>query len=149
MVFDAIYIALLEVTAGRNFGKCIRLILKSTDAHQHRLLFIQFDRGMVFGLPFKIQMFWYRFPCPFGEVFCKYRSFATGTCSYVSALTIIAFSVERYIAICHPLSSHVMLNIKRVIWGDHTDLCRQFGKCIARCVLSVRLVHAISTRYRE
>lgn len=70
---------------------------------------------MLFGLPFEIHMFWYQYPWPFGEAFCKFRSFATETCSYASVLTIVAFTVERYIAICHPLYSYVLAEFKRVI----------------------------------
>lgn len=33
--------------------------------------------------------------------------------SYVSVLTIVAFSMERYLAICHPLHLHAMSGLKR------------------------------------
>lgn len=70
---------------------------------------------LLFGLPFEIHMFWHQYPWPFGLVFCKLRSLVTEACSYASVLTIVAFSVERYIAICHPLYSYVMANLQRVI----------------------------------
>lgn len=71
---------------------------------------------LLFGLPFEIHMFWHQYPWIFGLAFCKFRSLATEACSYASVLTIVAFSVERYIAICHPLYSYVMANLKRVIY---------------------------------
>lgn len=71
---------------------------------------------LLFGLPFEIHMFWHQYPWLFGSTFCKFRSLVTEACSYASVLTIVAFSVERYIAICHPLYSYVMANLKRVIY---------------------------------
>lgn len=71
---------------------------------------------LLFGLPFEIHMFWHQYPWLFGSVFCKFRSFLSEACSYASVLTIVAFSVERYIAIVHPLYSYIMANLKRVIY---------------------------------
>lgn len=70
---------------------------------------------LLFGLPFELHMFWHQYPWPFGLIFCKLRSLVTEACSYASVLTIVAFSVERYIAICYPLHSYVMANFRRVI----------------------------------
>ena len=35
--------------------------------------------------------------------------------SYVSVLTIVAFSTERYLAICHPLYLHTMSGLQRAV----------------------------------
>ena len=35
--------------------------------------------------------------------------------SYSSVLTIVSFSMERYLAICHPLYSHTMSGFKRAL----------------------------------
>ena len=35
--------------------------------------------------------------------------------SYCSVLTILSFSCERYLAICHPLYSYTMAGTKRTI----------------------------------
>lgn len=70
---------------------------------------------LLFGLPFEIYMFWNQYPWPFSSEFCKLRALLSDSCTYASVLTIVAFSVERYIAICHPLYSYVMANLKRVV----------------------------------
>lgn len=70
---------------------------------------------LLFGLPFEIHMFWHTYPWPFGSAFCRIRSLVSEACSIVSVLTIVAFTVERYIAICYPLYSYVESNLNRVI----------------------------------
>lgn len=70
---------------------------------------------LLLGLPLEIHMFWNQYPWPFDASFCKIRTLFSDACSYASVLTIVAFSVERYLAICHPLSSYVMSKFNRVI----------------------------------
>ncbi|RLU16263.1 hypothetical protein DMN91_012023 [Ooceraea biroi] len=44
---------------------------------------------------------------------CKIRAYVSEMSSYVSVLTIVAFSMERYLAICHPLRVYSMSGLKR------------------------------------
>lgn len=69
---------------------------------------------LLIGLPLEIHMFWHQYPWPFDTSFCKIRSLLTDTCSYASVLTIVAFTVERYLAICHPFSTYGMSKFNRV-----------------------------------
>lgn len=69
---------------------------------------------LLFGLPFEIASFWHQYPWPFGLAFCKFRSLITEASSYASVLTIVSFSVERFLAICHPLKIYTMSGWKRV-----------------------------------
>ncbi|XP_066252813.1 neuropeptides capa receptor-like isoform X2 [Euwallacea similis] len=71
---------------------------------------------LIFGLPNDVAMYWHQYPWPFGEFFCKFRALVSETASYVSVLTVVAFSTERYIAICHPLYLRAISGLQRAIW---------------------------------
>ncbi|CAK9819471.1 Neuropeptides capa receptor [Anthophora plagiata] len=71
---------------------------------------------LVFGLPFELSVFWQQYPWQWGLGICKVRAYFSETSSYVSVLTIVAFSVERYLAIYHPLR-HYGSGLKRSIWS--------------------------------
>ncbi|KAK3097445.1 hypothetical protein FSP39_009697 [Pinctada imbricata] len=68
---------------------------------------------LVFGLPFEAYSIWEAYPYRFGEFFCIFKAFLTETTSYASVITIAAFTIERYIAICFPLISHRMTDLRR------------------------------------
>lgn len=62
----------------------------------------------------------YRYPYVFGETFCILRGFMAETSTNASVLIITAFTVERYIAICHPFLAHVistLSRVKKIIFG--------------------------------
>ncbi|XP_022166528.1 pyrokinin-1 receptor-like isoform X1 [Myzus persicae] len=74
------------------------------------------------GLPQEIYQTWSRYPYVFGEMFCIIRGFAAETSTNATVLTITAFTIERYVAICHPFISHTESNLPRafkyilIIW---------------------------------
>ncbi|KAM7355978.1 capability receptor isoform 2-T2 [Cochliomyia hominivorax] len=68
---------------------------------------------LIFGLPIEVLLYWHQYPYLFGLPFCKVRAYISEASTYVSVLTIVAFSVERYFAICHPLHLHAMIGFKR------------------------------------
>jgi hypothetical protein len=70
---------------------------------------------LIVGLPPELWGFWQRYPYIFGETFCILRALLSELCSYASVLTITAFTVERYIAICHPLKAHTMAQLPRAV----------------------------------
>ena len=70
---------------------------------------------LIVGLPTELWAFWQKYPYVFGETFCVLRALISEACSYASVLTITAFTVERYIAICHPLKAHTMAQLPRAI----------------------------------
>ena len=65
------------------------------------------------GLPPELYSIWEAYPWRFGEVFCIFKSFLSEMTSYASVLTITAFTVERYVAICHPIKSQTFSNLQR------------------------------------
>ncbi|XP_018326725.1 neuropeptides capa receptor-like [Agrilus planipennis] len=69
---------------------------------------------LIFGLPNDVSVYWHQYPWTLGEDFCKIRSLISEMATYVSVLTIVAFSTERFMAICHPLHKHAMLELQRV-----------------------------------
>lgn len=88
---------------------------------------------LLFGLPFEVILFWHQYPYLFGETFCWLSRLIKDTCTFVSVLTIVAFSIERFLAICYPLRVYVMCGLKRavriiiVIWTISAVCATPFG----------------------
>ncbi|KAG6462549.1 hypothetical protein O3G_MSEX013331 [Manduca sexta] len=70
---------------------------------------------LLFGLPNDLSVSWHQYPYSLGLVFCKLRALISEASSYVSVLTIVAFSLERYLAICHPLHLYAMAGLRRAL----------------------------------
>lgn len=68
---------------------------------------------LVLGLPHEIYQLWYKYPYIFGEAVCILRGLTSEMCTNASILTITAFTVERYMAICHPFKAQVMSTLPR------------------------------------
>ncbi|VDM49474.1 unnamed protein product [Toxocara canis] len=54
------------------------------------------------------------YPYKFGVLVCKLRAFVVEFTSYASILTIPAFTIERWVAICFPLKLRVCLSLDHV-----------------------------------
>lgn len=70
---------------------------------------------LISGLPPEMYRIWSPATYVFGEAFCVLQGFAAETSANATVLTITAFTVERYLAICHPFLSHTMSNLSRAI----------------------------------
>lgn len=70
---------------------------------------------LILGLPQEMYTLWSRYPYIFGESFCIIRGYLSEASTYASILTISAFTMERYVAICHPLWAHTMSQLPRAI----------------------------------
>ncbi|XP_057670901.1 neuropeptides capa receptor-like [Diorhabda carinulata] len=68
---------------------------------------------LIFGLPYDVSLYWHQYPWTLGDLLCKTRALISETATYVSLLTVVAFSTERYLAICHPLYTIAITNLQR------------------------------------
>ncbi|XP_076444887.1 uncharacterized protein LOC143282893 [Babylonia areolata] len=92
---------------------------------------------LFFGLPPEMFTIWLAYPWRFGEAFCYIRHTILELTSYASVLTITAFTVERYIAVCRPLLSHKIAVLSRAV---------KIIVCIWVVSLVVALPYAVHTR---
>ncbi|KAL5276804.1 NMUR1 family protein [Megaselia abdita] len=65
------------------------------------------------GVPQEMYYIWSKWPYVFGEAFCIVRGLLAETAANATVLTITAFSVERYFAICHPFLAHALSKLSR------------------------------------
>lgn len=70
---------------------------------------------LVSGLPPEVFFMWRQHSYVFGETFCVLQSFAAETSANATVLTITAFTIERYVAICHPFQSHTLSKLSRAV----------------------------------
>ncbi|KAK9871122.1 hypothetical protein WA026_011406 [Henosepilachna vigintioctopunctata] len=70
---------------------------------------------LISGLPQEIYLIWSRYPYIFGSSFCFLHGLFAEASTNATVCTITAFTVERYLAICHPLRSHTMSKLSRAI----------------------------------
>ncbi|XP_058488099.1 neuromedin-U receptor 2 [Solea solea] len=63
---------------------------------------------LVFGMPLEIYDLWQNYPFPFGESGCYFKTFLFETICFASVLNVTALSVERYIAVVHPLKTRYL-----------------------------------------
>lgn len=70
---------------------------------------------LISGLPQEMYSIWSRYPYIFGYTFCVLRGLFAETSANATVLTITAFTIERYVAICHPFLSHTMSKLSRAV----------------------------------
>ncbi|KAM7532506.1 hypothetical protein Aperf_G00000132418 [Anoplocephala perfoliata] len=71
---------------------------------------------LVLGLPHDLYMMWNRYPYPFEECMCQLRTFLAEASMISSVLTITVLTIERYIAVVHPMS--IAMSLKRRCVAD-------------------------------
>ncbi|WAR09406.1 PK1R-like protein [Mya arenaria] len=83
-------------------------------------------RLYISALPPEVYSIWEAYPWRFGEPFCIIKTFVMEVTSYSTVLTITGFTIERYMAICHPIRVQPCFHVSRatrciiVIWTIST-----------------------------
>lgn len=78
---------------------------------------------LLFGMPLELYELWQNYPFLLGKAGCYFKTFLFETVCMASILNVTALSVERYIAVVHPLRAKYVVtctHAKRVIltvWG--------------------------------
>ncbi|XP_041674836.1 pyrokinin-1 receptor isoform X2 [Drosophila eugracilis] len=67
------------------------------------------------GMPQDLYNLWHPDNYPFSDSICILESVLSETAANATVLTITAFTVERYIAICHPFRQHTMSKLSRAV----------------------------------
>ncbi|EDV41670.1 uncharacterized protein Dana_GF17594 [Drosophila ananassae] len=67
------------------------------------------------GIPQELYNLWFPDMYPFTDAMCIMGSVLSEMAANATVLTITAFTVERYIAICHPFRQHTMSKLSRAI----------------------------------
>ncbi|XP_042354231.1 neuromedin-U receptor 1-like isoform X2 [Plectropomus leopardus] len=73
---------------------------------------------LLLGMPLELYELWQNYPFLFGEGGCYFKTFLFETVCFASILNVTALSVERYVAVVHPLKVKHMTtraHVKRVI----------------------------------
>ncbi|CAG4985862.1 unnamed protein product [Colias eurytheme] len=70
---------------------------------------------LICGLPIELYRLWDPISYPLGEPLCLSMGLISETSANATVLTITAFTVERYIAICRPFMSHTMSKSSRAV----------------------------------
>lgn len=73
---------------------------------------------LLLGMPLELYEMWQNYPFLLGEGGCYFKTFLFETVCFASILIVTALSVERYVAVLHPLKVKHMAtraHVKRVI----------------------------------
>ncbi len=73
---------------------------------------------LVLGMPLELYEMWENYPFLLGEGGCYFKTFLFETVCFASILNVTALSIERYVAVVHPLKvKHIttLAHVKKVI----------------------------------
>lgn len=76
------------------------------------------------------------------NVFCQLTTFLSGVCSFLSVWFVVAFTVERFIAVLYPLKRQTMCTVRRA----KMVLC---GLTVAGVIINAPLIHLADVVYMD
>ncbi|KAK2712446.1 neuropeptides capa receptor-like isoform X2 [Artemia franciscana] len=90
------------------FGNCATCIVIAKNCYmQTATNYYLFNLAMadvltlLIAIPLELYAFWQQYPWNLGDTLCLLRYLIPEACTYASILTIVAFTTERYMAICY------------------------------------------------
>jgi thyrotropin-releasing hormone receptor len=95
------------------------------------------------ALPATAQPFYIRDEWPWGHALCSLVVFVQYLGANASALSITAFTIERYIAICHPMKAQIMCTTERAKKIIIALWC--FAVCILRLFRTTMITNIFPT----
>ncbi|XP_078467403.1 neuromedin-U receptor 1-like [Lampetra fluviatilis] len=118
----AIYLPIFVTGVVGNFLTCIvisrhRLMRTPTNFYLFSLA-VSDLLVLVLGMPLELYEMWENYPSLFGEGGCYFKTMLFETVCFASVLNVTALSVERYIAVVHPLKARWLVtrtHARRVI----------------------------------
>ncbi|XP_078266213.1 neuromedin-U receptor 1 [Rhinoraja longicauda] len=102
---------------------------------------------LVVGMPLEVYEMWRNYPFLFGRAGCYFKTFLFETVCFASVLNVTALSVERYIAVLHPLKAKYIVtrsHARRVIAALWALSC-----ALAIPNTSLHGIHYLQTRAGE
>uniref|UniRef100_A0A674MQL2 Neuromedin U receptor 3 n=1 Tax=Takifugu rubripes TaxID=31033 RepID=A0A674MQL2_TAKRU len=118
----SIYLLIFLVGLSGNFLTCTVIARRKKMRNPTNLYLLSLASSdilvLLFGMPLEIYELWQNYPFPFGEGGCYFKTFLFETVCFASILNVTALSVERYIAVLHPLKTRYLStnqHVKRVI----------------------------------
>ncbi|XP_063772620.1 neuromedin-U receptor 1 [Pseudophryne corroboree] len=117
-----IYLLIFAVGAVGNTLTCIVIIkhkiMRTPTNYYLFSLAISDLMVLVMGMPLELHEIWSNYPFVFGKGVCTFKTLLFETVCFASILNVTALSVERYIAVVHPLRAKYVVtrnHAKRVI----------------------------------
>ncbi|XP_056885503.1 neuromedin-U receptor 1 isoform X2 [Takifugu flavidus] len=108
----SIYLLIFLVGLSGNFLTCTVIARRKKMRNPTNLYLLSLASSdilvLLFGMPLEIYELWQNYPFPFGEGGCYFKTFLFETVCFASILNVTALSVERYIAVLHPLKTSML-----------------------------------------
>lgn len=121
IILTSVYLAIFVIGVVGNVCNCLVIadsrnkFMKTATNYYLFSLSVSDLLLLIFGLPHDLVNLWHPSPYLFNQFVCISRGWISEASTYASVLVIVAFTVERYLAICHPLKAHTLSRLSRSV----------------------------------